>query len=201
MNLDNCNNVKTKKWKCCYCGAFFNTRSLQREHSKTCSLKKDWRCKPLSEETKKKISASLKGKGHKVSEKTKKKISETCKRNKLSGGYRKGSGRGKKGTYKGYYCDSSWELVYVIYNLDHNIKFERNEELFPYEFNGEQHKYKPDFIENGIYVEIKGYFTEQVKAKEFAFPYQLKYIDKNTIKPYLEYVEQTYGKDFIKLYE
>ena len=117
------------------------------------------------------------------------------------GGYRKGSGRGKKGTYKGYYCDSSWELAYVIYNLDHSIKFERNEELFPYEFNGEQHKYKPDFIENGIYVEIKGYFNEQVKAKEFAFPYQLKYIDKNTIKPYLEYVEQTYGKDFTRLYE
>lgn len=41
----------------------------------------------------------------------------------------------------------------------------------------------------------------QVKAKELAFPYQLKYIDKNTIKPYLEYVEQTYGKDFIMLYE
>lgn len=136
-----------------------------------------------------------------VSEETKKKISATGKSRKSLGGYRFGSGRGKKGTYKGYYCDSSWELAYVIYNLDHNIKFERNEELFPYEFNGEQHKYKPDFIENGIYVEIKGYFTEQVKAKEKAFPFQLKYIDKNTIKPYLEYVEQTYGMDFIRLYE
>lgn len=201
MNLDNYNKARAKQWKCCYCGTIFNTRSLKREHSKICSLKKDWRCKPLSKETKKKISESLKGKGHKVSEETKKKISETCKNNKLSGGYRKGSGRGKKGTYKGYYCDSSWELAYVIYNLDHSIKFERNEELFPYEFNGEQHKYKPDFIENGVYVEIKGYFTEQVKAKEFAFPYQLKYIDKDTIKPYLEYAEQAYGKDFIKLYE
>lgn len=140
-------------------------------------------------------------KGHSVSEETKKKISETCKKNKLSGGYRQGSGRGKKGTYKGYYCDSSWELAYVIYNIDHNIKFERNEELFPYEFNGEQHKYKPDFIEGDTYVEIKGYFTEQVKAKDKAFPFKLKYIDKNSIKPYIAYVERTYGKDFISMYE
>jgi hypothetical protein len=35
-----------------------------------------------------------------------KKISETCKKNKKTGGYR-GGGRGKKGTYKGYFCDSS----------------------------------------------------------------------------------------------
>ena len=114
--------------------------------------------------------------------------------------YHKGSGRGKKGTYKGYYCDSSWELAYVIYNLDHNIKFERNEEFFPYEFNGEQHNYKPDFIENGIYVEIKGYFTEQVKAKEKAFPFPLKYLDTNGIKSYIDYVEKVYGKDYIRLY-
>lgn len=164
-------------------------------------FKKNWRYKPLSEETKKKISESLKGKGHKVSEETKKKISETCKNNKLSGGYRKGSGRGKKGVYKGYYCDSSWELAYVIYNLEHNIKFERNEELFPYEFNGETHNYKPDFLEESCYIEIKGYFTEQVKAKEKYFPHQLKYIDKESIKPYLSYVEEKYGKDFTRLYE
>lgn len=139
--------------------------------------------------------------GKKVSDETKKKISETGRKKHSLGGYRQGSGRGKKGTYKGYYCDSSWELAYVVYNLDHNIKFKRNEELFPYEFGGKQHNYKPDFIENGIYVEIKGYFTEQVRAKEEAFPFQLKYIDKESIKPYLEYVEQTYGKDFIRLYE
>ena len=90
--------------------------------------------------------------------------------------------------------------IIVIQDLDHNIKFERNEELFPYEFNGEQHKYKPDFIENGVYIEIKGYFTEQVKAKELAFPFQLKYLDINGIKPYIDYVEKMYGKDYIRLY-
>ncbi|MBR4315976.1 MAG: hypothetical protein IKP65_03270 [Alphaproteobacteria bacterium] len=36
------------------------------------------------------------------------KISETSRKNGISGGKRHGSGRGKKGWYKGYYCDSSW---------------------------------------------------------------------------------------------
>ena len=40
------------------------------------------------------------------------------KKNPLSGGLRHGSGRGKKGWYKGYWCDSTWELAWVIYQLD-----------------------------------------------------------------------------------
>jgi len=32
--------------------------------------------------------------------------------------------RGKAGFYKGYHCMSSWELAYVIYNLEHNVSFE-----------------------------------------------------------------------------
>lgn len=192
-------------WKCKYCEKIFRTRQELRSHSLSHKNDKNYgysghpKGYHLSEETRRKISD--KAKGRKVSEETKSKISETCKKNKLSGGYRKGSGRGKKGTYKGFYCDSSWELAYVIYNIDHNIKFERNEELFPYEFNGKQHNYKPDFIENGIYVEIKGYYTNQVRAKEAFFPYQLKYIDKESIKPYLSYVIEKYGKDFYNLYE
>ncbi len=210
-------------FKCNFCGKEYKRICDQHQHEKWCienpnmetrkrvcsdTWKKAMkiagekrRGSPLDEKTKEKIKEALQGKEHPVSEETKKKISETCKKNKRSGGYRKGSGRGKKGTYKGYYCDSSWELAYVIYNIDHNIKFERNEELFPYEFNGEQHKYKPDFIEGDIYIEIKGYFTEQTKAKEKAFPFKLKYIDGKGIIKYLDYVEKTYGKNFISMYD
>lgn len=138
--------------------------------------------------------------GHKVSEETKRKTSISCKKRGM-GGYRKGSGRGKKGTYKGYYCDSSWELAYVVYNLEHSITFRRNEELFPYNWNNEVHYYKPDFIEGDTFIEIKGYFTEQVKAKSESFPYKLRFLDKNSIKPYLDYVINKYGNDFIRLYE
>lgn len=211
---------KHKDWECPICGEMFASRRKLTAHKKQSGHKKSSAnptvicyCRFCGSKRTTRTALSLHEKyctnnpnkivcvGHKVSEGTKKKISETCKKNKLSGGYRHGSGRGKKGTYKGYYCDSSWELAYVIYNLEHNVKFKRNEKLFPYVFNGEQHNYKPDFIEGDTYVEIKGYFNEQVKAKEEAFPFKLKYIDKDSIEPYIEYVEKTYGKDFTRLYE
>lgn len=173
---------------CRFCNKVWETTSSGlKYHESHCKLNPE-RLKPFWE-----------GKHH--SEESKRKISETGKKNQSLGGYRQGSGRGKKGWYKGYFCDSSWELAYVIYNLEHEITFKRNEEFFPYEFNGEKHNYKPDFIENGVFVEIKGYFNEQVEAKEKAFPFELKYLDKETIKPYLKYVEETYGKDFTRLYE
>ena len=129
----------------------------------------------------------------------KKKISETMILRRI-GGYRKGSGRGKQGWYKNYWCDSSWELAYVIYNLEHNIKIERNKERFEYIFNDRLYKYMPDFIVNGNFIEVKGYITEQVKAKINQFPKKLIVIDKKDIIPYLEYVISKYGKDFVNLY-
>lgn len=154
--------------------------------------------KVLSQEYKNKISNSLKGKSHKQSEETKKKISKNGK-GKI-GGYRPGSGRGKQGWYKGYWCDSSWELAFVIYNLEHNIKFERNTQKFEYEYNG-KHKYIPDFImEDGTYIEIKGYETEQSKIKHNQFPYKIQLLKWTELKHMIQYVEKKYGKDFIKLY-
>ena len=37
-----------------------------------------------------------------------------------TGGIREGAGRSKSGWYKGYYCNSSYELAWVIYSLDNN---------------------------------------------------------------------------------
>ena len=54
----------------------------------------------------------------------------------------------------------------MIYNLDHGIKFERCKEKFEYEFEGKKYNYYPDFkLENGTYVEIKGYSTSRWCAK------------------------------------
>lgn len=152
----------------------------------------------------KKMSESLTGKpSHIQTEETRKKISETAKLNKKSGGYRLGSGRGKKGWYHGYFCDSSWELAFVIYNLEHNISFERNKQQFSYTFNGEQHNYIPDWKIENDFVEIKGYWTEQWQAKLDQFPKEenLRVITKVEMKPYLEYVRSKYGRNFISLYE
>lgn len=52
---------------------------------------------------------------------------------KNRGGYREGSGRSKSGYYKGFFCGSTYELVYYIYCKDHNINIDRNEETFLYQ--------------------------------------------------------------------
>ena len=128
------------------------------------------------------------------------------KKNPLSGGLRKGSGRGKKGWYKGYWCDSSWELAWVIYNIDHNIIFKRNLDGFEYEYNNQIRRYYPDFIVNNTYYEIKGRRNfvgmdneNQEKIKQFK--YNLIVLYEKDIKPYLTYVIDKYGKDYVTMYE
>ena len=121
-----------------------------------------------------------------------------------TGGKRHGAGRGKKGWYKGYYCDSSWELAIVIYWLEHNIQFKRNNGYFEYQFDGKIRKYYPDFLmSDGSFVEVKGYSSKQWQAKLKAFPKDktLLIYGKNEIMPIIQYVVDKYGKDYIKLYD
>jgi hypothetical protein len=121
-----------------------------------------------------------------------------------TGGIREGAGRGKSGWYKGYFCNSSYELAWVIYSLEHNIKFIRNKEWFNYtNSNGKISKYFPDFYltDADTYVEIKGYKEKEFDNKQKAFTKNILIVDKEEIKPYIEYVESKYGKSFIKLYD
>lgn len=122
-----------------------------------------------------------------------------------SGGVRKGAGRGKSGWYSGYWCDSTWELAWVIYHLDHNITFIRNTVAFPYEWKNESHLYYPDFVyEDGTLIEIKGYITDHTKAKFSAVksPNILNILTKQEIQPYLDYVNTKYnGINLISLYD
>lgn len=119
-----------------------------------------------------------------------------------TGGYREGSGRGKSGWYKGYYCASSWELAWVIYHIDHGIAFTKNAEQFPYQFEGKTHYYIPDYImSDGSYLEIKGYTSAQWRAKLTQFPHPIRVLYKADMKPILDYVCQRYGYDYLRLYE
>ena len=121
-----------------------------------------------------------------------------------SGGKRTGSGRGKKGWYHGIWCDSSWELAWVIYNIEHDIKFERYNGFFEYSYKGKIHKYYPDFkLQDDTLVEIKGYSTNQWKAKLNSIPndVSIRIMYRLELKPILDYVVNKYGKDFIRLYE
>lgn len=213
-------------WKCQECNLIFETRAKLYEHNRSIHQNRykfgSWN-KGLTKET----SISIANASKKVSEGVKcaytegrltgrckdpvkeelrkKKISETMKKNPNAGGKREGSGRGQQGWYKGYYCDSSWELAVVIYWLDHNIQFNRCKETFDYMFEGSMHKYHPDFVlKTGEYVEVKGAEkTNQWKAKLEQFPKDkiLNVIGKNQIRQYLLYVIEKYGKDFVNLYE
>lgn len=200
------------RWTCKVCGEIFETRNKLKEHKK---LTKHRICgtkgSHLSDEHKEKIRKATAGKHFgkckdpvKEAER-RRKISETAKKFGRVGGKRHGSGRGKQGWYKGYWCDSSWELAWVIFNLEHNVKFNRYSGYFEYEFAGAKHKYYPDFeLEDGTIVEVKGAEKlKQWKAKLEQFPHdkQLQVIGKNEIGKYLIYVTEKYGADFIKLYE
>lgn len=119
-----------------------------------------------------------------------------------AGGYRQGSGRGKSGWYKNYYCDSTYELVWVIFHIDHNIQFERNTTGFEYAYRGKIRKYYPDFylIGTNEYVEVKGYNNEQFKVKIDSFPHRLKVLFKADMKKMFDYVHSVYGSNYIELY-
>lgn len=128
-------------------------------------------------------------------------ISATMRENPKCGGYRKGSGVGKQGWYKGVWCDSSWELAFVIYHLDHNFPFKRNSEKFAYRHLGKQHWYTPDFkYPDSTYVEVKGYMTAVVESKSSQFPHTLLVLEGRDMQNMLYYCKRNYG-NFIDLYE
>lgn len=113
-------------------------------------------------------------------------------------------GKGLRGYYKGFYCQSSWELAYVIYCLDHNIYLKRNKNRFSYILDGVERSYFPDFLLEGeTYIEIKGYYDRKTKEKEKQFPKDKKLIilKEKEMKPILEYVISKYGKKFYFLYD
>lgn len=133
--------------------------------------------------------------GKKLSEETKEKL-------RKSGGVRPGSGRGKSGWYKNYWCDSTWELAWLIYTLDSNVKPKRNTEGFPYMYNDKESLYYPDFIIDDIYYEIKGYMRERDAYKHDAFPHKLIVLDKYSMKDILQYVYDKYNtKELYTLYD
>jgi hypothetical protein len=137
---------------------------------------------------------------HKVSES--RKYHQNCWR-EISGGVRKGSSRGKHGWYKKYWCDSSYELAWVIYQIEHNQIFQRNTEGFEYIFDNKVRKYYPDFILNdGTYVEIKNFKSKITDSKLKYFPHNIIILYKEEIiRDILPYVYNKYGKNFITLFE
>lgn len=102
-----------------------------------------------------------------------------------------------RGWWNGKWYDSSWELALIVYYYDHNMELTRNTRKYPYKWYSRTEYYSPDFIdESGTYIEVKGIYDNKSKRKIASFPYPIKVMTYRSMKPYLDYMEQTYGKDW-----
>lgn len=127
-------------------------------------------------------------------------ISNNNKKNH-TGGFKEGSVKNyKTGWYDGIHFDSSWELAFYVYNKEHNIKIERCKEVRKYIIDNEEHEFHPDFIINNQIYEVKGIKSKNSEAKQ-KYNQDIKFLYRNDIKQYLDYVIDKYGKNFIDLYE
>jgi len=134
------------------------------------------------------------------SDESKRKISNSMKGNKNWINSTTKSGRGKKGYYNGMYFMSTWELAFMVYYKENNIKFDRNWDKFEYlDFDGNKRYYIPDFILNNTYIEVKGYMTEKVRHKLKCFKHPLTILGKVEMMPMIQYVEKKYGKNFYEI--
>lgn len=89
----------------------------------------------------------------------------------------------------------------MIYNLEHEIAFSRNTAKFQYEYEGKTRNWIPDFILNdGSFVEIKGFETEQSRAKIRDFPHPIVLLKEKDLTHVFQYVKHKYGSDFVRLY-
>ncbi len=119
------------------------------------------------------------------------------------GGYRVGSGRSKSGYYKGIYCGSTYELCWVVFQLDHGVNFTRFSKLL--EWNGV--KYFPDFLlsDGSTIIEVKGYESPESVAKKTAVAehhgYKVVVLRKEDLTDVFSYVSRTYTKNYQTLYD
>ena len=130
--------------------------------------------------------------------------------------------------YDNMYFDSAPEIAFYIWLKDMHIEFTYSPDVeIWYEFQNKRYRYYPDFLVGDQLVEIKGdqFFDKNgnmicpfkkkswsdAQYKEKCEKYAIKYkcmIENNVIilkstqyEEYLEYIEQTYGHDYIKQFK
>lgn len=99
--------------------------------------------------------------------------------------------------------DSSWELAFYIFCTDLGLKVERNKTILRFTTeDGKEHVTYVDFLVEGIVnVEIKStYLLKMESPEKIAARVENKVftITDMEIKPYLKYVEDKYGIDYLK---
>ena len=115
--------------------------------------------------------------------------------------------------------DSAPELAFYIWLSDNNIKFEYQPNItFEYEFEGKKHFYMPDFLVEDQLVELKGnHFLNEDgtwrnpydSSQDGLFEAKHQCLIKNNVKilysddykKYLDYIDDKYGKEYLKSFK
>lgn len=119
------------------------------------------------------------------------------------GGYRKGSGRGKSGIYRGMHLDSTYEIAVVMYYTDHGMLIERNRTGYRYfdPDRGDFFTYYPDFITADGLLEIKGYKTALDDYKLSGVDIPIKILYKSDLTDIFEYAKEKASRPIKRLFE
>lgn len=204
-------------WKCQHCGLILQSKGKLQKHIHDNHINVDengktivWN-KGLTKETSDIIAKSAKTLrdgyknkrikpsflGRHLTKEHKDKIIATYIQNRTNNKYR--------GTYKGIYFQYSFELAWIVWNLEHGIKFFRCEETFQYWDSKLQKErtYYPDFVlEDGTIVEIKGRIISSTLDKQKAMieVYHKKYLllTQDKIQHCIDYCKEKYGNDFVQ---
>lgn len=117
--------------------------------------------------------------------------------------------------YNNIFFDSSYELIYYLWSKDNGNNIRRCYNSYSYIVEGVVHYYTPDFIENDKLVEIKGEhffdkngnlinpfsndeYVNKIFNEKGRFMNSLGVIVITDISSMMEYVNNIYGKDYIK---
>lgn len=137
--------------------------------------------------------------------KNKKTCSPECLKNHQSLNNARQGTYGKCGYYKGVFCGSTWELAFLVFNLDKGKDIKRCELTFKYNLEDGSHTYFPDFIMDNIIYEVKsreyGSLVEKNEAVIKA-GYEIVMIKKKEINPIIKIVKESYKvKNLVDLYD
>ncbi len=129
-------------------------------------------------------------------------VSRTTRGTGRVGGYRERTGGpSKKGWFRGIFCDSTWELAFVIYQTDHGHSITRNRQWWEYTdpITGLIRKYYPDFRVDGTLYEVKGLLSPLDQVKISAVPEPVHLTAETELLPMFNYIRIRYGKGREKL--
>lgn len=127
--------------------------------------------------------------------------------------------KARKYFYENQYFDSSWELAVWIYAKDHNEEIIREPYTLNYYYEGQLHKYYPDFLYNGKLTEVKGeqFFKkdgtirnpykrklEDVTDKQIIEKFKcmkdhnVEILNRPKMQKFLKYIKNVYGRNYLQ---